>query len=356
MKFNKILKIIMDIERSFASHNKSKFWADKNIIKPENISKYSHKKFYFNCNLCNHLFLCRLDNIVSNNSWCPYCSSPPKMLCDDKNCKNCFEKSFASHSKNIYWSKKNNLSPRQCFKMSANKYFFNCDKCTHTISISLANVSSGGVWCCYCSNSKICENKNCKECFNKSLASHPKNIYFSDKNNINPWELLLYSHKKYIFNCDICNHDFLLALDKLMDGNWCSKCKHKTELKLYNWLLNNNFNIKTQVKFNWSKTEKSYLRYDYLLYKYKILIELDGPQHFKQISNWQSPLNNQINDNLKNQIAIQNNYHIIRICQKNVWKDEENWDINLLYIINLLVNCNNEYKLYKIGSVYNSKL
>jgi very-short-patch-repair endonuclease len=342
----------MNYERSFASHIKSKFWSDKNTIKPENVSKYSHKKYFFNCDSCNHTFLCRLDNLVSNNSWCPYCSKPPKLLCDDKNYKNCFEKSFASHSKNIYWSNKNKLVPRQCFKISAKKYLFNCDKCTHIISILLANVSNN-FWCCYCTNSKLCENKNYKECFIKSLASHPKNICFSDKNNIESWKLLLYSHKKYIFNCNVCNHEFLLALDKLMDGNWCSKCKHKTELKLYNWLLTNNIKAKTQVKFDWSKTDFSYLRYDYLLYNYRILIELDGPQHFKQISNWQSPEKNQINDDLKNTIAIQNNYHIIRICQKNVWKDEENWNINLLNIINLLIN-SNEYKLYKIGSIYNS--
>lgn len=36
----------MNYERSFASHIKSKFWSDKNTVKPENISKYSHKNIF----------------------------------------------------------------------------------------------------------------------------------------------------------------------------------------------------------------------------------------------------------------------------------------------------------------------
>jgi len=47
-----------------------------------------------------------------------------KKLCDKEDCKKCFEKSFASHEKAKYWSNKNELKPRQVFKSSGKKYFF----------------------------------------------------------------------------------------------------------------------------------------------------------------------------------------------------------------------------------------
>ena len=36
-------------EKSFASHEKSKYWSDKNELKPYQVSKNSHKKYLFNC-------------------------------------------------------------------------------------------------------------------------------------------------------------------------------------------------------------------------------------------------------------------------------------------------------------------
>ena len=42
-----------------------------------------------------------------------------------------FERSFASHEKHIFWSKKNEKKPRDVFKSSHKKYLFDCDKCGH---------------------------------------------------------------------------------------------------------------------------------------------------------------------------------------------------------------------------------
>lgn len=47
-----------------------------------------------------------------------YCSKHPKKLCENKDCKACFEKSFASVDKSKFWSVKNKLNPRQVFKNS----------------------------------------------------------------------------------------------------------------------------------------------------------------------------------------------------------------------------------------------
>ena len=60
-------------EESFASHKKSKFWSNKNELKPENITKINKEKFWFNCNKCNHEFLRPLNKIYDNKEHCSYC-------------------------------------------------------------------------------------------------------------------------------------------------------------------------------------------------------------------------------------------------------------------------------------------
>jgi hypothetical protein len=102
-------------ENSFASHEKAKYWSDKNELKPNEITKGSSKKFWFNCNECGHEFL-QSPNNISTNSWCAYCNS--YKLCDNTECKICFEKSFASHEKAKYWNTKNELPARQGCKFS----------------------------------------------------------------------------------------------------------------------------------------------------------------------------------------------------------------------------------------------
>ena len=42
-----------------------------------------------------------------------------KKLCNNIDCKICYEKSFASHEKSKYWSAKNgDIKPREIFKSS----------------------------------------------------------------------------------------------------------------------------------------------------------------------------------------------------------------------------------------------
>ena len=64
-------------------------------------------------------------------------------------------------------------------------------------------------------------------------------------------------------------------------------------MKLLNWLKNifKEYEIITQFIFNNSK-----YRYDFLIKDLNLIIELDGNQHFKQVSNWTSPEYNLKND------------------------------------------------------------
>lgn len=325
--------------KSFESNTKSNFWSNKNKLKPRFIFKKSNQKFWFDCKTCNHDFETTISNITAKNCWCPFCSG--HKICNNDDCEKCFNKSFASNPKSQYWSNLNKVTPRQVFNVTSDKYLFNCKTCNHEFKMSLSCDS----WCPYCSSSKLCNNKNCNYCFNKSYASHPKSIYWSDKNKLKPRQVFKGSSTKYWFNCDKCKHDFKLS----SPNTWCPKCRYKTELKLLNWFKQQQLNIKLQATFDWCKIQRK-LPFDFLLEEYNLIIELDGKQHFEQVSNWTSPEETKVRDDFKNISANTNGYSVIRLCQRIVWNDLEDWENQLKDAIKIYNN--QDSKLIKIGSVY----
>lgn len=209
-------------ERSFASHEKSQYWSDKNKIKPRNILKNSNKKFYFNCNECNHELVIRINNITSsNNSWCKYCSKCE--LCDDDNCKICFEKSFANHPMSFSWSSINDFSPRKVALGSEKKCWFDCQDCKHSFDRVLYSINLEKV-CPYCANQRLCNN-DCNLCFSKSLASLNIKSKWSSKNILTTRQVFKGSNNNFIFNCNKCNHEFKTTPNHFTNRN-CSSCPY----------------------------------------------------------------------------------------------------------------------------------
>jgi len=267
-------------EKSFASHEKSKYWSDKNELKPKDVEINSHKKFYFYCNKCNHEFLRSINKLYNDKEHCSYCVIPSKLLCNNNDCKFCFEKSFASYEKSKYWS---------------------------------------------------------------------------DKNIENPRNLMKSSDKKYWFNCNICSHEFSSSLSHITNGTWCPFCVNKTEQNLYDKLVLIYPELIQQYKVEWCKNI-NYLPFDFCIEEYKIIIELDGRQHFEQVSNWNSPEENQHRDKFKMKCANDNNYSVIRILQEDVFYDTFDWINEIKQAIqkiiddkiiqNIFICKNNEYDIF----------
>jgi very-short-patch-repair endonuclease len=339
---------------TFDSHPKSKFWSNRNEKKPNEVALNSHKKFWFDCE-CGHLFEQDPNHINIWNRWCPYCSN--QKLCENNECISCNNKSFASHPKSIYLSNTNELTARQLFLNSNKKFKFNCDKCEHTFNITLNKITSLSRWCPYCSNQKLCENKECSMCWNKSFASIDRNKFLNDK-SINSRTLFKNSNKIYEFNCDICNNIFPGYLSCVTKGVWCPLCLNKTELIVFNELKQKYKNLVTQYKVNWCKN-KTYLPFDFVIEERKIIIELDGNQHIKQVSNWNSPQEIQKRDLYKMKCANDNGFSVIRILQEDVFKNKYEWLNELINNIEKIINenrvqniymCkNNEYKDFDIN-------
>jgi very-short-patch-repair endonuclease len=332
-------------EKSFASHNKAQYWSYKNILKPNQVFKSTGKKYIFNCNICNHEFILSLNRVSStNNTWCNYCTN--KNLCDKEDCNKCFEKSFASHEKSKYWSIKNQLTSRQVFKNSNIKIIFDCI-CGHEYLSQLNNVNTG-YWCSYCANKKLCDKEDCNKCFEKSFASHEKVKYWNDKNKLKPRQIFKNSHNTITFNCNK-NHEFIKRPhDICSKGGWCPYCVNKTEQKLYDHLQPIYFNLQQQYKVDWCKsdtTNKCY-PFDFILEEQKIIIELDGLQHFEQVSNWDNPEKVQERDKYKMKQANDNGYSVIRILQEDIFYDTYQWLEELKTNIEKLVSENKVQNIF----------
>lgn len=324
-------------ERSFASHEKAKYWSEKNkddnknIIRPRDIFKVSGKKYLFNCE-CGHEIEKIIADITHNGSWCSYCCEPVQKLCNDNDCLHCFEKSFASHPKSHYWSKKNELKPRNVTKSTNKRYIFNCFECKHEFDMDLSHISLNQGWCSYCASKKLCSEKDCQICFNKSFESHPKSQYWSEKNidengyKLTPRDIFETSGKEYIFVCKY-KHEFKSIIANIKKGQWCPKCKNKTEQKLFEALKVDYPDLKHQFREEWCKNPitNKHLPFDFVLEKEKIIIELDGRQHFTQVSNWSTPEEQYERDTYKMECANQNGYSVIRITQEDVYDDTFDW-------------------------------
>jgi len=117
----------------------------------------------------------------------------------------------------------------------------------------------------------------------------------------------------------------------------CSQCTRKTEAKFYEHYLPKYPDMISQYKTDWCRSETSGREYpyDFCFPSLNILIEIDGPQHYRQVSNWQDPAIQNDRDKYKIKCALNNGYTIIHMCQEEIYDDTYDWVLELdkeLYI------------------------
>ncbi len=138
--------------------------------------------------------------------------------------------SFADHPKAEQWSDRNQETPAQVAPKTKRKYWFDCT-CGHSFKTALGSIKlkETGVWigwCPYCRipARKLCTNEDCEQCFENSLAAHPKSKFWDHKkNDTTPRKVLKMTTKKYWFNC-ACGHDVLIDPGSINRGRWCKYC------------------------------------------------------------------------------------------------------------------------------------
>ncbi len=324
-------------DRSFASHEKAKYWSEKNDKKPwEVLSGISRRKFIFDCNECGHEFLGRLSHITNSNEkcWCPFCHTED--LCQTE-CVICFPKSFASHEKALCWSEKNDKKAFQVRLKSSDFFLFNCDVCNHEFEMQPGKVSSElrSHWCPYCSNTYLCKKEDCMHCFNRSFASMPQSIMWSKKNELKPRQVFKKTTKRYLFDCSDCKLEFTNSPGEMyFHKSGCTICTLKTEKKMIKYLIEtySEYTIIRNPRFDWCKNQNTgkHLPFDILIEEFKLIIEIDGNQHFKYIDFFKNDvIKTQNRDLYKMKMAKENGYSIIRIVQLDILYERFDWRIEL---------------------------
>ena len=159
------------------------------------------------------------------------------------------------------------------------------------------------------------------------------------------------SNKKFLFSCKDCGELFSKPCNAINSGSWCPYCKTKTETKLFKWLEKQSWvkKVKHHWRPKWCSTKFIYFKngekkdgqyqyeYDFLVTLKtgkQVIFELDGRQHFVQVSNWKAPFLTQIRDAYKERCARQKEIPIIRILQEDVWFDRNDWEETLTNQIN----------------------
>ena len=229
-------------ENSFASCEKSVYWHPElnGTSKPRDFLKSCDAKCWFKCDKCPHNFEATISH-VTKGRWCPYCSNPPKKLCENSECQICLSKSFASQPGAKVWHPTNNLpiTPRDVMKGSSTKnYWFQCKTCSHDYENTIMATRGGTLGCPYCSNQMRCKDLKCRICFDNSFASHPSSIHWHPNMNgdTKPRDIAKRTHDEYWFKCLDCHHEFkkppcFLKVKNDKEGWGCSYCS-KTHRKL----------------------------------------------------------------------------------------------------------------------------
>jgi hypothetical protein len=127
----------------------------------------------------------------------------------------------------------------------------------------------------------------------------------------------------------------------IQQGNgMCKTCKNKTETKLQQWLTQCFTSVTSQPKYAWCRnpTTDRHLPFDFELTVdgKSVIIELDGAQHFTQVSNWQGPDHTRFRDVYKMYQAINYGKAIIRLQQEDVYYDRIDWQTQLTKAITII--------------------
>ena len=294
-------------------------------------------------------------NCRSNaNCGCPYCSYPKKKVCKH----NSIVYTHPEIAKQWHPTKNGNLKVQEYSHGSGEKVWWLCDKkchygCLHEWEAEVVNRTGRLDECNFC-----CKPRKMFCIHETIIHTHPKlaKEWHPTKNgDLKPEHFTYGSNERIWWVNEKCNHEWKTAIRNRSYGSGCPYCVNKTEQKLYDALISHYPQLKPQFKVDWCMNIK-HLPFDFVLAEDNIIIELDGIQHFEQVSNWQAPEETHLNDVYKMKCANENGYSVIRLLQTDVFYDTYDWltelrenieKIKLEQRVQIMYMCkDNEYAIF----------
>jgi very-short-patch-repair endonuclease len=295
-----------------------------NQVPPTKFVMGSHHKAFWMCKQtcsegCFHQWQASIDHITSDTS-CPGCSG--RKVC-------CVHMSFAHTHPNIaselHPTKNGDLDAKKISYGSSKQAVFRCPNktecgCVHEYSMTIAQRCISEQGCPYCSTPRK------KHCEHESIRyTHPHLVpEWHERNSLQPTDVTFGSPHKVNWCCVEFKHIYEASVSSRTAGSGCPHCKHKTERKLFEILKAWFPDVVAQFKIPGCKNKKL-LRFDFCIPSIKLIIELDGRQHFLQVSCWTSPEDSIKLDVYKMTCAEESGYKVVRIFQEDVWNRDESW-------------------------------
>ena len=130
-------------------------------------------------------------------------------------------------------------------------------------------------------------------------------------------------------HCARCDTFASSSLSHLQQGRGVAcKCRHKTEVKLLEWLQRRFFQAVLTPQYRGPKTEcGGQTKFDvHVVFPdgFKVLVELDGPQHFWTHHVYYTDEGRE-RDVVKEKWAIASGLCVVRVLQEDVWDDLHDW-------------------------------
>lgn len=167
--------------------------------------------------------------------------------------------------------------------------------------------------------------QGCKKCANKN--SFLSTEEFIDRANKIHLDLYEYTKVNYQRNdipiVIVCKKhgEFMQKPNSHLNGRGCRICKNsKGELKILNWLSQNNIKFETQKEFEGCFNVRL-LKFDFYLPESNMVIEFDGEQHNKSNKFFGGDIGlgyRKNNDKIKNQFLKLKNINFLRISYKEL--------------------------------------
>ncbi len=202
----------------------------------------------------------------------------------------------------------------------------------------------GGSNCAECTNNKITNNEFIK----KSIKIFGDNVFDYSKVEYKG------VYKKINLFCIKNNHSLFLTPNSHYKSLGCNMCKNTSEKILFDKLKSVYNSLSFQKYFREINEIKNY-PFDYFLEEFKIIIELDGDQHFKEVKIFkgQTVEERQRVDFIKMYHLSKIGYSIIRIYQPNLKLKTFEWFELIIKSINYIKK---QQKSFLITIVKNKKI
>lgn len=301
-----------------------------NKCDPFNVAKGSNsRKYYFKCPRGIHPSEAkRLDHVISSytGSRCNMCNSFGQWGIDK----------YGEDFLKTYWSDKNTVSPFSLAKASNVKVWIKCVNTDYHQDYQVScNCFQRGYGCPYCGGYKV-------DIHDSLGVLYPESQEFWFQKNITPFDVLPGSNKKVYWKCE--KHGlYRRSVDSVVKAGFiCPKCNYlskessfETRTRLY---LEERFGKENVLHENYctlnpvNPETKMPLRYDNEVVPLKLIIQVNGQQHYDPADKFLYDKDNPRQqfayrkklDEYKKEYALNHGYHYLEIpyweYKTNAWK------------------------------------